>query len=200
VFDAGFAMLAGGFSLVVGLSVATGAGWPPILAVVGLGSAIIFYDAFHKRNPLAPLVMGLCRAGVYATAALCVRPDLCPEVLLGIGVLIAYLIGLTYIARFENLRALGTAWPLAFLAVPFVAARPCNALSMIIYLALAGWVLRALMLLRARRIRDVVISLIAGISLVDALWIARLDRPGLAAAAIAAFVLTNLLQRVVPGT
>ena len=67
VFAAGFAMLATGL-LIVGW-ISTGAG--PVLAGLALAAAIIFYDWYHKANPLSPVVMGLCRALVYVTAGLC---------------------------------------------------------------------------------------------------------------------------------
>jgi 4-hydroxybenzoate polyprenyltransferase len=45
-----------------------------------------------------------------------------------------------------------------------------------------------------------VVSLIAGISLLDALLLASYGAPGLAAVAVGAFVLTLVLQRWVAGT
>jgi 4-hydroxybenzoate polyprenyltransferase len=45
-----------------------------------------------------------------------------------------------------------------------------------------------------------VVNLIAGISLLDALLIAGTGQVGPALAAVAAFVLTLALQRLVPGT
>jgi 4-hydroxybenzoate polyprenyltransferase len=200
VFDVGFGLLAAGVGVVGVLAYSGGAGWPPVLAASTLASLIVFYDAYHKRNPLAPFVMGLCRAGVYVTAALCVNAQLTPTLWLGIAALIAYLIGLTYIARQENMLTFDGVWPLIFLAVPFGAALPRSPLAIAIYIALFAWVVRALGLVAKQRIRDAVVSLIAGISLVDALWIARADHPAMATAALACFVLANLLQRVVPGT
>ena len=59
--------------------------------------------------------------------------------------------------------------------------------------------LRAVVLVVARKIKGAVVaSLIAGISLLDALACAHLGRPDLAIAALVAFVLTIVLQRVVP--
>ena len=200
VFDAGFALLAGGIVLVGATALATGAGWKPLVSAVALGSLIIFYDANHKQNPLSPLVMGLCRAGVYTTAALVVRPDLCVEVATGAALLVAYLIGLTYAARQENLSELPHMWPLAFLAAPFALARPGGTVSLAIYAAFMLWVFRALVLLRARRIKPAITGLIAGISLLDALLAVNIGRPELAFVAIAAFAATTLLQRFVPGT
>jgi 4-hydroxybenzoate polyprenyltransferase len=46
--------------------------WTGILSIlVGalLAVVIVFYDRFHKNQPLAPAVMGLCRALVYCNAA-----------------------------------------------------------------------------------------------------------------------------------
>jgi len=196
VFDSGFVLLGAGI-LVVTL---VGPGWAPTMASVMLASAIIFYDAYHKTNPFAPLVMGMCRAGVYATAALVASGSLSASVWLGIASTISFLIGLTYIARFENLRSLGSVWPLGFLSVPFAVALPHGGLAIAIYALLAVWVLRALGLVAKRRIREAVVSLIAGISLVDALWIANQGHATMAVMALGCFVLTNLLQRVVPGT
>lgn len=196
VFDSGFVMLGAGIVIVT----LVGPGWAPTLTSIMLATAIIFYDAYHKTNPLAPLVMGMCRAGVYATAALVASGSMSSAVWLGIASTISFLIGLTYIARFENLRSLGSLWPLGFLSVPFAVALPHGALAIAIYVLLLIWVLRALAFVATRRIRQAVGSLIAGISLVDALWIANEGHVTMAVVALACFVLTNLLQRVVPGT
>ncbi|HUJ60120.1 MAG TPA: UbiA family prenyltransferase [Kofleriaceae bacterium] len=200
VFDVGFALLAGGIVLIAALAFTSGAGWPPVLSAIALGSLIIFYDAHHKQNRWSPLIMGMCRAAVYTTAALLVRRDLCPEVLAGCGLLLAYLIGLTYVARQENLDELTNLWPLAFLAAPFVIARPHDTIGLAIYTGYMLWVFRSLVLIRRRAIREAVTGLIAGISLLDALLIINLGRPGLAIVALAAFFATAALQRVVPGT
>ena len=200
VFDAGFVMLGGGVAVVALAAFATGAGGKPIVSAVALASLIIFYDANHKQNPLSPIVMGLCRAGVYTTAALLVRPDLCTAVLVGCTLLLTYLVGLTYAARQENLLKMTNMWPLACLAAPFVVALPHGLTAVAIYTGYFLWVVRAVAYIYSRQIRQGITGLIAGISLLDALLIANLGRPGLAAVAIVAFVLTNLFQRIIPGT
>jgi len=43
-----------------------GASAPWVLALI---AAILLYDAIHKTTPLAVIVMGACRAGVYLVAA-----------------------------------------------------------------------------------------------------------------------------------
>jgi hypothetical protein len=200
VFAAGFALLVGGVLVVAFAAVVTGAGLRPIASAIALAALIVFYDAYHKQNPWSPMVMGLCRAAVYTTAALLVRDNLCSEVLVGAALLLAYLVGLTFVARQENLSTFATAWPLAFLAAPFVLAPPSGSLAIAIYVAFALNVLRALDRLRRREIRTAVIALIAGISLYDALVCANNGCTILALAAVAAFTATTVLQRLVPGT
>jgi 4-hydroxybenzoate polyprenyltransferase len=199
VFAAGFAMLLTGVATVAVAAVASGAGWKPVMSAGVLASLIVFYDTNHKANPLAPLVMGMCRACVYTTAALLVS-SVSGDVVTGTALLIAYLIGLTYVAKQENLVDLPNLWPLAFLGAPFVIARPHGAIALAIYVLFAVSVLRALWLVRERRIKPAVTGLIAGISLYDALVCANHGRIELAVAAIVCFVLTTAFQRNVPGT
>jgi 4-hydroxybenzoate polyprenyltransferase len=200
VFGAGFGLLGGGVLLIVLLCLATGATWLSAASVTALAGLIVLYDLHHKGNRWSPVLMGLCRVGVYATTSLAVSGRLDGAVLAGGGCLLAYLIGLTYVARAENLRAIGAMWPLAFLAVPFLVARPTTGLAWGIYLGFGLWVIRAVRLVTARKIRAAVTSLIAGISLLDALFIARLDRPASAMFAVAAFAVTLGFQRAIPGT
>jgi 4-hydroxybenzoate polyprenyltransferase len=167
---------------------------------------ITAYDAWHKANPLSPVVMGLCRVLVYLTAALAVAGRVGTPVWGGAAVLLCYLVGLTYVAKQENLSEVRNLWPLVFLAAPFLYAAPsvlARASSALLYLGFLGWVAYAVSWLvrRGRRdIRRAVVSLIAGISLLDALLIAGAGDPVRAIWAVLGFVLTLVLQRWVPGT
>jgi len=201
VFQAGFGLLFGGVFAIALLAITTGVGWKAVGCALVLAALIVLYDAKHKQNPASPLIMGMCRASVYLTAALAVSTSLPANVLLGAGLLVSYLVGLTYIARAENLREIGNLWPLAFLAVPFVIARPNSPLAVGCYVLLLLIVLWALMLVRARQIRNAVTTLIAGISVLDALLIAR-EGPGSwwVVAALLGWSATRWLQRIVPGT
>jgi 4-hydroxybenzoate polyprenyltransferase len=106
VFDVGFGLLGGGV-VVIGISPTRAA--PAAGARRSLASMIIFYDAYHKRNPLAPFVMGLyCAAGLRHRRCACRRAT--PALWLGIAALIV-LIGLTYIARHENMLTFDGMWP-----------------------------------------------------------------------------------------
>jgi 4-hydroxybenzoate polyprenyltransferase len=200
VFGLGFLQLALGVLAIAGLAIARGSGCWPIASALALASLIVIYDVSHKHTKLSPLIMGLCRVGVYTTAALAASATIDRALLVGCGALLAYLIGLTYIARQENLREVGNLWPLAFLGIPFVVAPPVGMLATAIYIGLAVWTVRALVLVARRRIRAAVTSLIAGISLLDALFVARLDRPVMASVALAAFALTLIAQRRIAGT
>jgi 4-hydroxybenzoate polyprenyltransferase len=200
VFNAGFALLAGGVLLVALVALPSGAGWSPILCAIALASLIIFYDAYHKQNPWSPVVMGLCRVGVYATAAFVVARDVDAAVLWGLVALLSYLIGLTYIARQENLARVTNLWPLGFLLIPFWIGFPHNLFAVPFFLGWMAATQHALTLLARRSIRDAVTLLIAGISLLDATLAANQRCHALALAAVAAFALTRRLQRLVPGT
>jgi hypothetical protein len=82
-----------------------GSGKPPVLAACALAGCIVFYDAYHKQNPLSPVVMAACRVNVYLLAALAVQgPPLPRSVYLGAGALALYLVFLSTLARKETLH------------------------------------------------------------------------------------------------
>ena len=205
VFAIGFGLLAAGV-LLVGGATAAGRGRAAVWAALLLAGVITAYDAWHKANPLSPVVMGLCRVLVYVTAALAVAGRVAPAVTGGALVLLCYLIGLTYVAKQENLTEVRRLWPLVFLAAPFVYAGPALAWTgtvTVLYLGFLAWVVTAvswLVRFARRDIRRAVVSLIAGISLLDALLIAGTGEPSRAAWAVGGFLLTLALQRWVPGT
>ena len=211
VFAIGFGLLAAGV-LAVGVAAAGpgGGGRTAVWSAVLLAAVITLYDAWHKANPLSPVVMGLCRVLVYVTAALAAAGRIGVPVWGGAAVLLSYLIGLTYVAKQENLTELRHVWPLAFLAAPFLYAWPTlltagagTILYVGLYLGFLAWVAYAVSgLVRPghRDIRRAVVSLIAGISLLDALLIAGAGDPGRAAWAVLGFALTLVFQRWVPGT
>ena len=98
VFLAGFGLMAAG--LVVLLVGPGGArGFVPGLALAGL---IVLYDISHKKNPVAPIVMGLCRVAIYVMAARAASPTIAPTLYGGAAFLLMYLVMLTMIARDET--------------------------------------------------------------------------------------------------
>ncbi len=207
VFSAGFGMLFTGLLLLVfaGYGLEGGTGWRAPIAGLALSGVIVFYDWHHKGNPLSPLVMGLCRVLVYLTAGLTVATVLPSMLLAAAAVLLCYLIGLTYVAKQENLNRLGALWPLLFLLVPFIYTAPTvthGPLGLVIYAAFGLWVAFALSFLWRGRmnVSRTVASLLAGICLLDALLIAGQGEGALAGLALGGFALTLAAQRFVPAT
>jgi 4-hydroxybenzoate polyprenyltransferase len=208
VFAVGFGMMALGLALLawIGYGVRGGTGIGPVLGGLGLGAAIVIYNRRHKDNPLSPVLMGICRVLVYATAGLAIAYELPPALLFGALLLLCYLIGLTYVAKQETLGEVRNLWPLVFLAAPVVYALTVaaqNATAAILCLGFVIWIGVALWFLRRRQPGDVpraVISLIAGISLLDAVLLAAAGATQIAWLAVLAFLLTLALQRAVPGT
>jgi 4-hydroxybenzoate polyprenyltransferase len=208
VFAWGFGMLGGGLLLLVaaGYTTVGGAGWRPAGAGLALAACIVLYNAWHKANPISPLIMGLCRMLVYVTAGYAAASELPAGLFLGAAVLLCYLIGLTYAAKQENLNRITNLWPLLFLAVPFVyapAALGLDGAGMAILAGFAAWVLYALsfLVIPSRiNVPRAVVSLLAGICLLDALLISASGGQTLAWLAVAGFPLTLFLQRWVSGT
>ena len=208
VYGAGFAQLGLGVLLLgwVGQGFEPSTGARPLLAGLALAGMITLYNGWHKGNPLSPLLMGLCRVLVYAGAAWCVARVLPAPLWIGAALLLCYLIGLTYIAKQENLGEIANLWPLLFLGAPvlyglWLATR--DPIVLPFWLLFVAWTLVALAFLKRRRRGDIpraVVSLIAGISLLDAMLIAAAGATGLAVWALAGFGVTLFLQRYVAGT
>ena len=197
----------GGAMLGVGVLLMATAGTPAALAGVLLAAAVVAYDTFHKGNPVAPVVMGLCRALVYCGAAAAAVGHVSAEVAIAAGAIMAYVAGLTYAARQESLDRVGNLWPLLVLAAPMVLALPAlrNGLgAAVIFLALIAATAYAIYLLAKRPMPGAVPRavgwLIAAISLVDAALLASVGELGVAMLAVLGFPATLALQRTIPGT
>lgn len=207
VFAAGFTLLAGSvmFAAIAAMS------WGHnlllvILLSITLCGAIVLYDIWHKNNSLSPLIMGACRVLVILVAGFAATDS--PSIVLYYGALamLCYLVGLTYTAKQEYLGEVKNLWPLALLAAPliyglFKSATDLQVIPATVMLAL--WITYALYFVRRRRKGDIpkaVVSMIAGISVVDALLISTVSSLPIAVLALAAFFLTLFLQRYIAGT
>ena len=199
VFAGGFAMLGLGILLAFALGTAAG------VAGIGLAIAVILYDWLHKRTVLSPVIMGATRFFCYVLAAVAVARVTGPVVLGALG-LLAYVVGLTYAAKQEAYDRLDRAWPLAVLAIPLIYSLTQTGqdqVGLLIWASLLVVVAIALWRLSRRKKGDVpkaVVTMIAGISLYDAVLIAGTGHLQLALLAVAGFALTLVLQRVVSGT
>jgi 4-hydroxybenzoate polyprenyltransferase len=178
-----------------------------LLGGVVLAVLILFYNYRHKNEPLSPVVMALCRAMIYLLSARAAGGSVSEPVLAGAVVLASYVIGLSYVAKQENLRRPGNLWPLLFLMAPLAYALPLPPrpdMESLLYGALLCWIIYSISFLVRRRGRSIpraVVGLIAGIALVDGLLIVHTagDSPW-AIVTLAGFGLTLLFQRSIPGT
>jgi hypothetical protein len=203
VFYWGAGLAATGFLL---LLCAGGAQWPVIASGAALIGVIVLYDAWHKGNPVGPVVMGACRFLAYVTVAAAVTADFPRQVIIAAATSFCYLIGLTYAAKQEGARRIENLWPLVFLVAPLLYGYPIvevsawGAATWIALLASTGYAVWLLHVATPPDIRRAVVVLIAGISLVDAVFVMGQGQPTLAILTAACFVLTLLAQRLVSGT
>ena len=206
VLIVGFSLLIAGIAC-MGIMALVGASTPGAVASsLLLAGLILYYNLHHKGNPLGPLVMGLCRVGVYVTTCMSFGPPT-PMLWLGSALLLGHLIGLTYIAKHETRGKLLRLWPvLLFLpAAVFSLSQAWPWMLMgILYCGHTMWagVAPALGWNRSRQANPgrAVPSLIAGISLFDAVLVARTGSWSVAGLCVVAFALTRFWQRHVPGT
>ena len=207
VFCLGYGMLFASIWLVM-ISAERALGIPQYAgaSALALCSCIMLYNIWHKNNPISPLIMGLCRMFVYVTAAYALLREPSNLVIAGAIVTLCYLIGLTYIAKSENSDSFAAMWPIAFLAVPlgFGLMRSTDSMPTLLFtLLFGGWLLYSLQFLMnpaKRNVPKAVVSMIAGISLLDAIYISSVGFTNLALLAVGAFMLTLFLQRFIAGT
>lgn len=208
VFGWGIGMMVAGIALLawVGLVMPPRTGLWPAAGGLALALTVTYYNWNHKGNVLSPVVMGLCRVLVYVGAGWCYTTQPASALWEGAALLLCYLIGLTYVAKQENLAEVSNLWPLLFLAAPALYGAwliPSNPIVAIFWIAFCAWVLVALRFLKRRQKGDIpraVVSLIAGISLLDAMLIAAQGFPLLAVFALVGFAITLFFQRYIAGT
>ena len=110
-------------------------------ALLALAIVLYWYDAFHKGNPIAPVIMGLCRALVYCGGGAPASGNVPVAIIVAALALLAYVAGLTYAARQESFDQVGNLWPLVVLMVPMLLALPALAngvVATLVYLAQIG--------------------------------------------------------------
>lgn len=183
------------------------------LLVAALVAAVWCYNALHKRGWGAVWIMGLCRALVYlgaGSAAGAGTLDLPPALYFLAGGAVLYIAGITLAARREHASVadpLGRL-PRILLSVPVLFPPliwrtvpgdiASSALLAVGILGVGAWIVIVRRALVERVPQGVALAL-AGIAFYDAAAVAFADWR-VAVAALAAFVLTLGLQRVVPAT
>jgi 4-hydroxybenzoate polyprenyltransferase len=97
-FAAGFGTLAA--SVVLLLALPGGSRAAACATVLAL--LVVVYDVSHKKNPVAPVVMALCRVAVYVTASQAAAPGATLPLYAGCAAMLVYLVALSSIARRET--------------------------------------------------------------------------------------------------
>lgn len=173
---------------------------------VVLVALIAVYDFWHKGNPIGPLLMAGTRVLVYVTAFAAYSTNFSSELVLWCIVMLAYVAGLTSIAKTESLPSVGRYWPLAAVLLPVIAALiadPANGGVWLLVLLFVVWVLYSVRFAYRQTNRQVggtIARLIAGISLVDALVLATHEAWWGVLVALVAFAATIFFQRYIRGT
>lgn len=111
VFISAFCMMGVGLALLEVLP-----GWVPFFTGLALSAVIVIYNAEHKGNPLSPLLMGACRAGIYATAAVSVSHTLTRSFQIGVLILFVYVVTLTTVAKREARNPKAARWVVRLIA------------------------------------------------------------------------------------
>ncbi len=194
--------------LAAGVGLAALAGPPALLVSLLLVAAIVMYNRFHKAAAMTVVLMGACRGLVYVMAAAAAWP---PDPVVATtlaGTITAYIALVSVVARVETGTTLdGRRWTgMALVAVamaPIAVIRPdAWTWTVVAALVVTAWLLVVSRhaLARPPRIRLAVPGWLAGICLLDGLYLTLLDRPGLAGVALGCFVVTTLAHRRILGT
>ncbi len=181
-------------------------GVAPFLSGLSLIAVIVVYDLWHKTNPLSPLFMAAARVLVYVTVFLAFSSRPSVALLVSGGLLVLYVVGLTYIAKTENRPSATKYWPVVTLFLPaaYFALQMPSVSLLVLPVLFAGWVVYSISFVyRSKKSRDVggaIARLIAGIALYDALVLAAAGSLFGVVLALVAFGATLFFQRYIKGT
>ncbi|MBY0224800.1 MAG: UbiA family prenyltransferase [Hyphomicrobium sp.] len=200
-----FAWTGGGILLVAGCSVLAYFGTASGLAGIALAGAVLSYNAWHRDNPLAPVIMGACRAIVYIVTALALSSGASDTVVLGAVVLLIYVVALTILARDETENRIDSRWAIPLLFVPAGLAltwAPIGAMTLLSGITAASVILLALWRVHQALapLSGAVGTLIAVIALNDAALASSSGSPQVGFLCFGCFALTLAAQRYVPGS
>jgi 4-hydroxybenzoate polyprenyltransferase len=197
------------FCLLGGWAVTALLGTTALLLGSILAAAIVIYDMIHRLTATSVLLLGFCRGLVYlvSAAAANVAVDWSMAAWFA-GALAGYVTLLSLVARGEAAEG-GGGWFGLSLLLPLVALAPLAGVqpqewlwTAVAAALLIAWLLYCSSFLRRRppRIVAAILGWLAGISLIDGLYLALLQRPLLALVAGACFLLTSCAHRRILGT
>lgn len=175
------------------------------LSGLALIALIVFYDAWHKSNPLSPVVMAACRVMVYVTAFVAFGGQSIQSLVIASVLLVLYMAGLTYLAKTETRPTVAGYWPalILFAGPAYYSVATGSPTLAALAAAVAVWIalsIRFVYRTEGRNIGTAIARLIAGISLFDGLVLVSSGALAAIALAVAAFGLTLFFQRYVEGT
>ncbi len=194
--------------LATGVGLAALAGPPALLLSLLLVAAIVIYNRFHKATAVSVVLMGVCRGLVYVMAAATAwPPDQIVTTTLA-GAITAYIALVSVVARVETGTTLdGRRWTglalVAVAAAPIAVIRPDSwTWTIVAAIVVTAWLLAVSRhaLARPPRIRLAVPGWLAGICLLDGLYLTLLAEPGLGGVALGCFVVTTVAHRRILGT
>ena len=196
-----FILFASGVALLASLGKFTG------LLALGLFVCIVAYDLIHKRTALAPLLMAGCRFLLYLVAASAAANAITGKTLWCAGVLAAYIVGLSYIARKETERSQINGLVVPLLVAPVLSgcmfATTSNAVVAVLlaglFLVWLIWSMRQVVTNKDGAVGRAVSGLLAGIVLVDMLAVQG-GGGVMPLVFVLLFVSALILQRKIPAT
>ncbi|HRN87256.1 UbiA family prenyltransferase [Hyphomicrobium sp.] len=199
-WSVGLGLLALGVAMLASYGLRSGS------AALALAVAILIYNAWHKGYAFAPVIMGVCRALVYITTVLVAGAALSASALAAALALLAYVAGLSLVARGVGAHSALPHWPVLLLILPIAVALSSGEIGLLTIL-MAGGATTVIMLAVGglgsgageRRERSVGL-LIAAIALVDGVVSAAHGNAAAALVCVGLFAMTVAFQRIVPGT
>ncbi len=168
---------------------------------------IMLYNLRHKENPASPVIMGLCRAMVYIIALIAFAPGAKISIVwIPATLLMCYLVGLTHIASHEHQRKKISQSSALLLYLPVVYAiysqtHSFNYTTLCLLILNVLWVSYCLYSIFKGKIANGITQLIAGIALVDGLFISIYGKNSLfLSACLSCWLLTLFFQKYIRAT
>jgi len=176
-----------------------------------LVAVIVVYDITHKRFACSALFMASCRALIYVLCAYAIFADSTKgfwvDTAIASSVLAMYIMFVTLVARSENKQQIDKRRWLSIAIVLLVPAAFALSLPTTIYPCLIAVILLIILskaamfvLSEPPQVKRAVLIWLAGICLLDSLFLAVLASPALALVAGLCFVIVTLSHRRIKGT